>query len=202
MLRDAAVRPETDFSLARRGPFSVAKARRQTALEDTLAEAHALNPWVESRAFLASMALLTVVPLVGLPALMLARPAGAAPLPGLMPVLLVTGSIHVASTSFFYFDRPFRPVLRENALRCFWSIALVPLTLVVLGVVGLWAIGQWTVVLIAGGHNAWLFYHYQRQNFGLISFVSRHVGFGTLPAALGTTLDLLELGGIVSAFGV
>src|SRR5262245_65877719 len=97
MLRDAAVRPETDFSLARRGPFSVAKARRQTALEDTLAEAHALNPWVESRAFLASMELLTVVPLVGLPALMLVRTAGAAPLAGLVTVMLVAGTIGVTT---------------------------------------------------------------------------------------------------------
>jgi hypothetical protein len=171
-------------------------------LEDTLAEPRVLSPWAESRAFLAVLALLTLIPLIGLPALLLGRPAGSPPLPGLLTILFVTGSVHVASTAYFYFDRSFWPVLREAPLRCFWSIGLVPLILVVLGVAGMWAIGTWTLVLIIGGHNAWLFYHYQRQNFGLIAFVGRHVGFGPLPPTLGTALDLMALGAIVSMFGI
>jgi len=62
-------------------------------------------------------------------------------------------------------------------------------------------IGPWAYLLIFVFHNVWLFYHYQRQNFGLMSFISTNLGYGRLPAQVNTVLNMAALGAIVSLLG-
>src|SRR5262249_54461087 len=72
-----------------------------------------------SRRFLAGMAFLTVAPLVGFPMMfgMVKAPVLPVPASVILVLLLVTGPIHVGSSAFFYVDRDFRALLRENRVR-------------------------------------------------------------------------------------
>src|SRR5262245_7147150 len=153
-----------------------------------------------SRGFFVVLALVTLVPLIGVP-LFFAFGSGA--LPGSLTVLAITGPMHVAATSFFYFDRDFRPVMQESRLRCIWSPIWLPSAILMLGLVAGGIGGRpWGYLAVFSFHNAWLFYHYQRQNFGLISFVSTNVGAGRLPPTVNSALNLAALGGYVSMLGV
>jgi len=154
-----------------------------------------------SRSFLVLLALITLIPLVGVPLALISAGSFGGGLPGGVALLVITGPMHVAATSFFYFDRAFWPVMRESPLRCVWSPAWLPIGLLGLGVAGMALIGPLARLLIFVFHNVWLFYHYQRQNFGLISFVSTSVGGGRLPPRVNTTLNTAALGGIVAMLG-
>lgn len=161
------------------------------------------GPGGASRRFLLSLALVTCVPLIGLPLaseLSLLGALGAGWLPTLVVVGLITGPVHVACTAFFYFDPEFQPVLRESPVRCLWSPALVPLAVTTFGVIAAMWVGPWAFLLVFAFHNTWLFYHYQRQNFGLTSFISKHFGTGRLPPRVNTALNLAALGGILCLF--
>jgi hypothetical protein len=155
-----------------------------------------------SRGFLVWLALITLVPLIGLPlALNMAQVHGMGFPPGGLALLAITGPMHVASTGFFYLDPAFRPVIGESRLSCLWSLGWLPLLIVTLGLAGTLAIGSWAFLLIFSFHNIWLFYHYQRQNFGLASFVSRHVGYGRLPERVNMAFNVAALGAIISLLG-
>src|SRR6185369_15371169 len=154
-----------------------------------------------SRSFLVLLALITLIPLVGVPLALISAGSFGGGLPGGVALLVITGPMHVAATIFFYFDRAFWPVMRESPLRCVWSPAWLPIGLLGLGVAGMALIGPLARLLIFVFHNVWLFYHYQRQNFGLISFVSTSVGGGRLPPRVNTTLNTAALGGIVAMLG-
>ena len=156
-----------------------------------------------SRLFLLSLALVTCLPLIGLPLaseLSLLGALGGDFWSAVVVVGLLTGPVHVACTAFFYFDPAFRPVLRESPARCLWSPALWPLAITTCGVVGAMLVGPWAFLLLFAFHNTWLFYHYQRQNFGLVSFISKHFGTGRLPPRVNTALNLAALGGILCLF--
>jgi hypothetical protein len=150
------------------------------------------------------LALITCVPLIALPVaseLSLFESFGGELAPAMLLVALITGPVHVACTAFFYFDPEFRPVLRESPARCLWSPALVPLAVTTCGVVGAMWVGPWAFLLVWIFGSTWLFYHYQRQNFGLISFISMHFGSGRLPPRVNTALNLAALGGILCFVG-
>jgi hypothetical protein len=167
-----------------------------------LEAAHPANARLRSRRFLIALALVTLVPLVGVPLSSLVMSAfGGGLMPGTFALLSITGPMHVASTSFFYFDRDFWPVIRESPMRCLWSLGWLPLTLLAFGVVGTAMLGPWAGLILFSFHNTWLFYHYQRQNFGLISFVSTHVGCGRLPPRVNTALNVAALGAIICMLG-
>jgi hypothetical protein len=171
-------------------------------MTDQTAEAVLLaTPRAPSRKFLVTLALITLIPLIGVPLALTAASAFGTGLPGSLTLVLITGPMHVAATAFFYFDRAFRPVLRESAVRCLWSVGWLPLGILALGVGGLALIGPWARLILFAFHNVWLFYHYQRQNFGLISFVSTNVGHGRLSPRVNTTLNVAALGGIVALLG-
>ena len=161
-----------------------------------------VTPRARSRGFLVWLALITLVPLIGFPlALKMAQWQGTGFLPGSLVLLAITGPMHVATTGFFYLDPAFRPVIGESRLSCLWSLGWLPLLLLTLGLAGVVAIGTWAYLLIFAFHNIWLFYHYQRQNFGLASFVSTHVGGGRLPGRVNTAFNVAALGAIVSLLG-
>lgn len=164
---------------------------------DLAASVHSRSPW-----FLAALALVTVGPLLVCPLAFSMPRLGESPiLPVLLLVGLITGPMHVATSAFFYLDRPFRPVLRESPLRCLWSPIWLPLLLAGVGIAGALLIGRWAFLFLFTFHSVWLFYHYQRQNFGLISFVSMHLGCGSLPSRVNTAMNLAAVGGIVALLG-
>src|SRR4030095_12382023 len=152
-------------------------------------------PAARSRSFLIVLAFITLIPLLGVPLALGAAKSFGTGLPGSLTLVLITGPMHVAATSFFYFDRAFQPVMRESPLKCLWSPVWLPLALLGLGVGGMALIGTWARLLIFVFHNVWLFYHYQRQNFGLLSFVSTSVGGGGLSPRGDTPRYIGAVGG-------
>jgi hypothetical protein len=156
-----------------------------------------------SRWFLIALALITLIPLIGLPlSFVIADHWGTGLFPGSLALLAITGPMHVAATSFFFFDRDFQPVMRESPTRCLWSPIWLPLLILGIGVAGEAVIGLWAYALVFSFHNTWLFYHYQRQNFGLLSFISANFGRGRLPARVNTALNLAALGAIMGMLGI
>src|SRR5262249_62265802 len=102
----------------------------------------------------------TMVPLIGVRLFFV---IGGGAFPGSLTVLAITGPMHVAATSFFYFDRDFWPVMQESRVRCIWSPIWLPSTILLLGLVTGGIGGRpWGSLPLLSFHNAWLFYHYQR----------------------------------------
>lgn len=178
---------------------------RSSAVLAQASVASALAPARDtSRRFLVLLALITCAPLIALPLaseLSLVENFGGKFAPAMLLVGLITGPIHVACTAFFYFDPAFRPVLRGSPARTLWSPALVPLGVAAFGVVAAMSVGPWAFLLVWVFGSTWLFYHYQRQNFGLISFINMHFGSGRLPPRVNTALNLAALGGILCLVG-
>lgn len=157
-----------------------------------------------ARGFYAAVALLTVMPLVLLPLMFAVEdgPLGPPPARVLLIVLTITGSMHVGSSAFFYFDPEFQPLIGRHRLRCLWSLALLPLGLLVLGVAGAAVAGPVVLLAVFAVQNGWLFHHYQRQNFGLISLVNASAGGVPLPRDFRAALDVATIAGVVGALGV
>ena len=94
--------------------------------------------------------------------------------PGFVPFFLATTIGHVGTTAFVYFDREMRPLIEQNQKRFFlWPLLAAVGCLVAYGV----SARLWSVVLII--NLAWLLYHYQRQNYGLIAFAAQSAGAGS-----------------------
>lgn len=131
--------------------------------------------------FFAALMAATLLPLLGLPLMaQLDLPLRGSLLIGL--VIFVGGVAHVASTLFFYSDAQARPILRDNRLR----FGLLPATAVLI-TLAVWAWGRgWVLPLQAvmgmfAIHLIWLYYHYQKQNYGLLAFAAAGSGV-RLPA--------------------
>jgi hypothetical protein len=153
-----------------------------------------------SRGFLIVLALVTLIPLLGVPLYFVIQGGF---FPGSLTVLAITGPMHVASTAFFYFDRAFWPIIRENPLRSVWSLAWAPLGVLAAGLAIAATIGRpWAYMLVLTFQNGWLFYHYQRQNFGLLSFISTNAGCGRVPTEVNTALNVAALAALISMLGV
>lgn len=122
------------------------------------------------RRFVALLALATVIPQLGVPLTRIVFPASAAVLAiaGLMS--FVGGPAHVSLTAWFYRDPVARPHFLAHPLRYFW----IPLGLVVATTAAytIWGDSEPTR-WINLGFSAWLLWHYQRQNWGIHSFISR-----------------------------
>jgi hypothetical protein len=119
----------------------------------------------ERRLFLIALAAVSLLPVLSLTV------ARVTALPGLSDfnfgiAFLATG-FHVALTSFFYVDPELRELRRAHPARFVW----VPVALCVGTAVVLVSFGSalpWVLI----GYFAWQLYHFQRQNVGVLAFVS------------------------------
>jgi hypothetical protein len=149
------------------------------------------------RAFFAVLALVTALPVFGLGfGLGLARPAqphSAQLMLGLAPVILATSLGHVLSTSFIYLDRGFGALIGKNRQ---WFIVWPALAIAISGIC--FALGPVAYGVMYAGYYAWQMWHFQRQNYGVISFAAQIRKFGPLPKALNAVLDLGTVAGILA----
>jgi hypothetical protein len=122
------------------------------------------------RRFVALLALATALPQLGVPLTRIVFPHSATVLAiaGLMSFL--GGPGHVSLTAWFYRDPVARPHLLANPWRYFWIPALlVGGTTAAYCVWGDAEPTRWINLFF----SAWLLWHYQRQNWGIHSFIAR-----------------------------
>ncbi|HUQ53539.1 MAG TPA: hypothetical protein VM692_15035 [Gammaproteobacteria bacterium] len=104
------------------------------------------------------------------------------------------GPAHVAMTSWFYTD----PVAREHFRAHPWRYGFIPAALVV-GTTAAYAIWQESQPTrwINFGFTVWLLWHYQKQNWGIHSFVTRVMSGGSASRLEEWIVRLAVVGGIV-----
>ena len=137
-----------------------------------------------ARAWVWTTVLVTAGALVS--AVILAPPAGTPPLRALTWLLFVGSSVHVASTGWLFTLPAVRAYARHHTLRCLW----VPVGLVGLGVtaaaVASPAMFRWLLMPFFG----WQFWHYQKQNIGVMALAASAEGVAPLVPAERRPLQL------------
>lgn|SRR5262245_36089153 len=123
----------------------------------------------ERRIFLYGSFTLTGLPIVFFPAYehMTQGVGVGKTLPQILSFLLILSTMHVALSLYFYLDDEYRAFIKEHKpFYVYLPIAVIA------------ACGSFSLVTADSGlvylfmfYNAWLFFHYGRQNFGLFSFV-------------------------------
>lgn len=108
-----------------------------------------------------------------------ASPAGAPPGAGLRWLLVIGSSWHVAATGWLASAAEFRTEVRLCPSRYLWS----PLALICGAAVVAGALPPAAVTRLLIPYYGWQFWHYQRQNFGLVSLAAASRGARSLSRA-------------------
>ncbi len=144
----------------------------------------------KSRGFFALLALVTALPIFCLPFHQMEVPSRWSNV--LLMVWIVAGYGHVVSTVWFGIDRDYHPVIGANRARMLGSLAVLPL---IMGAIALASAAMAGVVYAA--YTLWLAHHYNRQNYGLLSFAAGHDRFGPLPREIGSFFHLTTAAGAI-----
>lgn len=147
------------------------------------------------RRWYAALIIVTLLPLLGLPVL-----HGAFELPFRQSFALglgvfVGGLCHVASTVYFYFDGESRKVMSGMKPR-FYALptAVIGLSIAALVFGSQINIPSNVVLAVFFIHLIWLYFHYQKQNYGLLAFAAASSGH-RLPRSTVNVLLLPPLAG-------
>ena len=96
-------------------------------------------------------------------------------------VSLVLGSGHVAATSFFFIDKDARQIVTQNPNR----FIVIPLVLITVFTTYVYITGIDGARYLIFINVLYLFFHYQKQNFGLISLANRGLPHEARPLVNG-----------------
>lgn len=153
----------------------------------------------EFRRFISLIAVATAVPMIVMPlsARWNADAASVLSIAGL--VTFLGGPAHVSLTAWFYADPVARAHFREHPLRYLWT----PIALIV-GATGIYVIfgPSLQTASLNLGYTIWLLWHYQRQNWGIHSFVSRVTSGEPASPLEGWILRLAVIGGLLAGVEV
>ena len=142
------------------------------------------------RLFWTALLVATFAPL----ALVLAPASVGTYLPGTqILVLLTTG--HVGASAYFYSDREFRPLIRNNPGPFIIAPAVVCAAFVLVGHL---LPNGWAGALIV--YMVWQLHHYQRQSYGIVAFACR-AGKIRVPAQLSNAITLTAFAGSLGLIG-
>lgn len=146
------------------------------------------------RRFVVLLGLATALPMVAIPLL---SDGSSDPIRFLTFAGLLTflgGPAHVSLTSWFYADPVARAYFLEHPVRYF----VAPFLLIAGTTFAYW---QWQdgepTRWINFGFTVWLLWHYQKQNWGVHSFVTRVASGGSASVLEGSILRIAVAGGIV-----
>jgi hypothetical protein len=147
---------------------------------------------ISQKIFFYSLVLVTALPVIWLGfGLALFRQNQADISAALLLIIAICGGGHVGATAFFYFDREFFTLIGENKQRFFlWPAMLA------IGCLAVFATNAAAWTLLVTAFFAWQFYHFQRQNYGLIAFAARSAGLSRLPRELNWMLNFGVAGAI------
>lgn len=143
--------------------------------------------------FFGALALATLLPLLLLPFYGVGRSEDDFPAIVLL-VWVLAGYGHVMSTVWFGLDDEYRDTIRTHRARIYGSLAVVPLALGAMAVASP-AASAWLYT----GYLVWQAHHYNRQNYGILSFAAVRDGGLRLPPAIGTFILLTTAAGAIRA---
>ena len=140
--------------------------------------------------FFASLLSVTLVPLIVVPL----ATTDDVQFPGYSTLIALTGAGHIACTTLVLRHRRLGTLMRENQTRLYW----IPVAMVVL-FAGLQFLNgvAWGVAIIV--FFSWQLHHYQRQNYGIISFAAANGGI-RVPAGVNFALHMATLAGILGCY--
>jgi hypothetical protein len=146
---------------------------------------------LQSRRFFTILAVATAAPLIGLPFYAMAPALAQGPVTVAILILwALTGYGHVFSTLWFEADPEYAPIIRAHRWRMIGALAIIPAAM---GVVALadHRVSAWLYAMFL----VWQAHHYNRQNYGVLSFAAASDGLGPLPADIGVILNLTTVAG-------
>jgi hypothetical protein len=150
---------------------------------------------VARNAFLLALLISTAVPMIFFIWIGAREPVSYS-LAGMKTVLLFLGTAHVPATLFFYADKDFAGIIRNNKLRYVYLPILITLFAGFLVVVSNQAVLAYLFIIFW----AWQAYHYGRQNVGVYAFASI-AQRGQSPAQLEKlTIELGTFCGVLATF--
>lgn len=156
----------------------------------------------QRRRWFAALLLVTLLPLAGLPLVaLLDLPFRESTVIGL--AVFIGGVCHVGSTATFYADADARKLMAPMKPR-FVALPLAAIAVSVAAVVAGSALGNGPGVLgdavmaIFFVHLVWLYYHYQKQNYGLMSFAAAASGTRLPPGTVKIVLVPPLAGGLAT----
>lgn len=148
---------------------------------------------VKWRCFVGALTIVSLAPMAMFPLLGTAPPNGTAPFYAMFALFALSSNFHVGATGWFFTDREMRAHFAANPARY-----IVAPVLTIAATTSLFAVGNELIrnAVVAGGY-AWLLWHYQKQNIGILSFVC--AGTDRLPPSVWErrTLILAAIAGIV-----
>ena len=142
----------------------------------------------KATAFFAALALVTILPLLLLPLI-----GGYLPQNMNVPILVIwiaAGFSHVMATTWFGLDSDYREVVSAHPFRMMGSFVLAPMALMLV-VMTSSSISGWVFMT----YMIWQSHHYNRQNYGIMSFAAAHDGTGPLPPQINWILHLTTAAG-------
>ncbi|MGZ4954146.1 MAG: hypothetical protein ACXV8Q_03450 [Methylobacter sp.] len=111
----------------------------------------------------------------------------------LIVLSVLVGSGHVAATLFFFFDRNAREIIKTDHHR----LIIFPLILAVTFSLILNYSSSQSVLVLSTLNYIFLFYHYQKQNFGIISLINSGIPSESRPL-LNCALFLPTAAGVIT----
>lgn len=147
-----------------------------------------------STVFLVSLYAASLIPIVSVP--LLASLKNPATVYALDAFQFVAGYCHVGLTPFFYTEASLKDFFQKNAAIYFW------LPLAILAGTGLtFALAPSSILQnLLIPYFVWQTWHYQRQNFGALSFVANLTQSGKVTAEERRLLNLGVIAGILGLF--
>ncbi|HVN39677.1 MAG TPA: hypothetical protein VMW19_16055 [Myxococcota bacterium] len=121
------------------------------------------------RRFVGALLVVTLLPVFTLPLLIGFDPAKAQAISAAWLLHFVGGPAHVASTAWFYADPVPHAYFAAHRTRYY----LAPAALVVATLALTWAWPGVGIAYVGALYSLWLFWHYQKQNWGIVSISSR-----------------------------
>lgn len=149
-----------------------------------------LSNQAKSTGFFAMLAVVTAVPIFLLPLHRMEIPSEINNL--VLFAWIIAGYGHVMSTLWFGADRDYHAIIRNHWQRMLASLAVLPMIMAAIVLVSAAAAG-WAYAF----YIVWLAHHYNRQNYGLLSFAAGHDKFGPLPREIGWMLHLTTAAGAI-----
>lgn len=144
----------------------------------------------ERRRFLAALAVASLLPLVALTLARLFAPPGLGTFN--FALAFVATGFHVALTPFFYFEPELAELRRQHPVRFVWA----PLALCV-GTAAIVLADHATFPWVVLFYFIWQLYHFQRQNVGVLAFVSSMLKVSRTTRLENVSIELAAYAGIL-----